>query len=97
MDGDLGCIQTQILVRLIALEERVAIRDAEGINWRLLENEMTGIVRCDTTLTDLVKKFLNFIVAFKKEYNEMFAATSFVNIGKVMTGSGALTEMSAQS
>lgn len=72
--GDVGWLQPDILLRLLFRQDRMAISEVEGIELSTIANTVTGIMRRDFTLLDLIKAILSFATAFGKEYNEKFVA-----------------------
>lgn len=62
-----------------------------------LANNVTGIVRCYGLFVHLMNTVLNFFIAFKKECNEKFNATSIVFIVNLIMRSYFLSVMSTKS
>lgn len=73
----------------------MAISGAEVILLSQLATKVTEIVCGDCTFVDVVKKTLNFAIAFEKEYSWNFVSTRNVDIMKYMIGSDFLTKTRA--
>lgn len=67
VDGGLGLTQRHILLCIIAREDTVTISDIESIKLRQLSNKVSGTVRRNSTVVDLIKTILYFATTFEKE------------------------------
>lgn len=65
VEGDVGCMDQQMLVRPIVLGEKVAVREAEEVSLSNPLTSVTGIVRCDFKFLDLMKPMLTLAIAFE--------------------------------
>lgn len=59
VEGDVGWLQQQTLLRLIVQESRVPISKAETITLSKLANKLTGILRRGYKIMDLMRTILN--------------------------------------
>lgn len=66
LESDLPWTQQQIQVPLIVQEGKAAISMAKEIVVRNLANKVTKIVRYISTCVEIMKKVLNFVIAFEK-------------------------------
>lgn len=97
VDRFVGCIQQEILVRVIKREYGMAITKAEWMKLRKTANKVTGSMCLDSTFVELMKISLKFVIAIEKEYNERFVATRISDIVKDMMSSGVLAGISNQN
>lgn len=75
----------------------MVITEDEGIKLSKLASKMTRIMRRDSMLLDLMKKNLNFAIAFRKTYSEKLVASRIVDIVKDVIGSNFPIKLSVQT
>lgn len=70
----------------------MVICQVEVVKLSKLAVQVTGTVRKAFKFVILIRKILNFAIAFEDKYEETFIATSIVDILKGMIGSGFQTK-----
>lgn len=96
MAGDVGCIQQPIVTCPIVREEKMGLSEVEAIKLSKPANNVTGVVRRDSTFVDLMESILNLFIESDNEYEDKFLATSIVIIVKDKMGSDTSTGMKDQ-
>lgn len=70
MKGDGGCVEKHIQARLIFRKDKLANSETERSKLTKLAIEVAEIVRCYSTLVDLIKTIPTLAIPFERTYKE---------------------------
>lgn len=91
VESDVGWIQYHILVCLIFREDKMAIRQAEGIKLSKLADKVAGVVRCSFMFADLMNMIPHFALSSKKKYSDKVDTAQIVDDMQHMMSTDLLT------